>query len=246
MTESKPEVSNSKTFDTETLTKQFAFLAILLYIIGFLTTNLYLQQFGFSDFSPINPRFILTGSLVILSILFNDIFCFVAILLIREQFFKNISNKPPTFRRQAKLVITKLVIPFVLLFPVLLLFSLFSFIIVFGFVVVKYSHWEIQQIKFYSVKFYILGLLVGFIPLLPWLVAPFKEKTININLKINSLSILIICLYIQLCGLYIEQFAKYIYSNFPEQIGGGEPRKIIVQFTKAQADALQKKWNAYL
>jgi hypothetical protein len=41
MTESKPEVSNSKIFDVDTLTKQFAFLAILLYIIGFLILFIY-------------------------------------------------------------------------------------------------------------------------------------------------------------------------------------------------------------
>ena len=81
MTESKSEMSNSKIFDVDTLAKQFAFLDVVLYIIGFLTTNLYLQPLGFSDFSPINPRFILTGGLVIFSVLFNIVFCLICLLL---------------------------------------------------------------------------------------------------------------------------------------------------------------------
>lgn len=235
MTETKPEVSNSKKLDADALAKQFAFLAILLYIIGFLTTNLYLQQFGFSDFSPINPRFIFTGGLVILFVLFNDIFCLIAILIIWNKFFKDISNKPQTSRRKPKLVSL-----FLFGLSVAVPLSVVSFIIVFGFFVKNYPNWEAKKIIFNSFNVYFFCLLVGLIPLFPWLLALFKGKKIKLNLTTNYLAILIILIYIQLCGIYLGQFAKYIYPKVPEQLGGGEPRKVRILFTKAQAETLQK------
>lgn len=71
MTEPSQEVSNRKIFDIDKATKLIAFFTILFYIVGFITTNLYLQQFSFSDFSLLKPRFILTGGLVVTSIILN-------------------------------------------------------------------------------------------------------------------------------------------------------------------------------
>ncbi len=71
MTELSQEVSSRKPFDIDTATKLIACFTILFYIVGFITTNLYLQQLGFSDFSLFKPRFILTGSLVVTSIILN-------------------------------------------------------------------------------------------------------------------------------------------------------------------------------
>lgn len=105
---------------------------------------------------------------------------------------------------------------------------------------VNYSNLPTKIISLYSLNFYIIGLLLGLIPLFPRLITLFKGKKINVNLRNNYLAILLILFYFELCGIYLGQFAKYIYPKVPEQFGGGEPRKVRVLFAKAQADALQK------
>lgn len=88
MTELNQEASNRKIFDIDTATKLIAFFTILFYIVGFLTTNLYLQQLGFSDFSLLKPRFILTGSLVVASIVLNLLLISSGYLLISRNSIK--------------------------------------------------------------------------------------------------------------------------------------------------------------
>lgn len=168
------------------------------------------------------------------------VFCLVAILMIWNSLFKDISDDLQTFQQQPKLFIKKILIPFVLLSPVSLLLSVFSLNIFFAFFAVSYSTLSTEIVSFYSLKFYIIGLFLGLIPLFPRLLTLFKGKKIDVNLTSNYLAILLILFYFELCGVYLGQFAKYIYPKVPEQFGGGELRKVRILFAKDRADAIKQ------
>jgi hypothetical protein len=51
----------------ETIAKSVTFLGLSMGFVGYLTINMFLSRFGFPDFSPINPRFVYVGALVLLS-----------------------------------------------------------------------------------------------------------------------------------------------------------------------------------
>jgi len=53
------EPINGKKISVEEIAKTFAFLAIVLYVIGLITTNIYLYGLGLSEFSLIRTRFVL-------------------------------------------------------------------------------------------------------------------------------------------------------------------------------------------
>lgn len=59
--------SGGSQLDLGALTKFGAFSGILAYVIGTLTTNIYLHQLGIADFSFAKPKLILTGTLVLLT-----------------------------------------------------------------------------------------------------------------------------------------------------------------------------------
>jgi hypothetical protein len=48
----------------EQVAKVLGLLGILLYVVGLLSVNGYLQSFGVSDFSLVRTRFVLTGALI--------------------------------------------------------------------------------------------------------------------------------------------------------------------------------------
>ena len=238
MTESKPEVSNSKIFDVDTLARQFAFLAVLLYIIGFLTTNLYLQQFGFSDFSPINPRFILTGGLVLFPIIFNYLLLTFEFSILSDKFSNTVLKSKFTVHQLPALILKttkKIFVSPILLLSIPIL--IFPYIIYFLCFIKNDTVFNGGLKAVYLCSFI---LVLSLLPSILW------REHIIFSIPLTKLSldkqdyrtvfmILLFSLY-----LYIIIFAQDIYPQVPEQFGGGEPRKVRILFAKAQAEALQK------
>lgn len=81
-TPSKP--INGKNFSVEEAAKTSAFLAIILYVIGLVTTNIYLSGLGLSEFSLIRTRFVLTEVLVVASFFMCIALPILAYVLYRE------------------------------------------------------------------------------------------------------------------------------------------------------------------
>lgn len=69
----------------EILTKFLAVLAICTYIVGVLTVNSYLFSFGIADFSPLRPRFIYTGVLVLGAVAMSFVFPLYGLTIVLER-----------------------------------------------------------------------------------------------------------------------------------------------------------------
>lgn len=236
MTEANKDVSSRKIFDVDTLAKSVAFFAIVFYIIGFLTTNLYLQQLGFSDFSLLKPRFILTGGLVVFSIALICLCVLLGSINLFNNFFKDISQETQEFIRQ-----TKAVRPF--LAPVALLMIVAPLIILAGFLSVNNEELNFSQLILNSLKLYLSGLFLGLITLSPWIVKYVKKRRFTLELRDSYILVWIITvllIYMYFSILYLGIFSKEIYPKVPEQFGGGKPRKVRILFAKDQADMLKQ------
>lgn len=237
MTENSQEVTNRTFLDVDTATKLIVCFTILFYIVGFITTNLYLQQFSFSDFSLLKPRFILTGSLVVASLILNFLLISVGYSLFPHYSIKFLFKGNKKFSELGNIFNALLLI-------VVPLIACFVFV----------SKSNANRLSFpnllsSSLYLYGINLILGLISVIPFLstVIPRRKlflpgrKPANLNLRDNYTNLgFLLILYI-ICGyVYLGLFTQVIYPKIPEQFGGGEPRQVRILFAKEQADTIKQ------
>lgn len=237
MTKPSPEVSNRKPFDIDTATKLIASFTILFYIFGFITTNLYLQQFGFSDFSLLKPRFILTGSLVVASIVLNLLIVSVGYSLISRKSIKAVFKGNKIFSEISEMskALLLLVVPLIACFIFVSKSNTGSL--------------SVLDLLLSSVWLYSINLILGLISIIPFLSTIFPPRKIflpkrnptNFNLRDNYTDFGFLLIFYIICGyVYLGLFTQEIYPKIPEQFGGGEPRQVRILFVKDQADIIKQ------
>lgn len=272
MAEANEAATSSKAFDLETLAKSIALSTVVLFMIGVLTNNLYLLYLGFSDFSLIKTRYVLTGFLVVfLAFLWNLCFVYGDDILRHKQTEKfNPSNSPiyllyrlilrsikslhlrqvylrvikPSYLRHiisrlAKipdwcLGLSWIVLPLIISF----LFIYDSFSRVF-----QNFAYTLFITFIYSSIFYLVCLIVGFI--LPkmlreeFLIFDETESKAKRDIKVGNYAAASI-IYIFFILIYITMFVLYFYPHIPEQLGGGQVRKVQIVFAKDQVEIVKQ------
>jgi hypothetical protein len=190
----------------ETITKIITLATVTCYLAGVLTINGYLFSLGTSAFPSLNPRFIYTGTIVSLFLLFN--------ILSAEILHSILINK----------------ISYAYLLVVILLSGILFYLVVpilnfseFGdnnFLSSLNSIWSDVEIGYGILWTCLLSLISSLVLWTTWFL--FKENA-NDFLKYFFVFLSpIILIY------YFSAFGYHFYPLLPEQFGGGKPRQVIV------------------
>lgn len=230
-------ISSSLVQVIETLGKLSLLVGALCFVCGILITNIYLRQFGFSEFSLLRTRFILTGAILIFPFAVLVGMCWIFVFL--------------TSKHQRPVALLPMVNPSghrrpirtLLLFLALVVYAL-------GFLILFYSYLLGMNIRDPGVIVFLAPLLavaasLGILNFLDLLViqAVLSKNEINVakfqvpNITpsewvvrspgvVNLFSMSIFNLVALMA--YLTTFATAIYPRIPEQVGGGQPK--IVQF----------------
>lgn len=207
----------------ETITRLFAVLTIACYLIGVFAVNSYLYHLGISSLSsPLKPRFIYTGIVILSSLAFSFFFPMF--------FIKKIRGKK-----------SKLCLAYIAIFSIPLLVYLFInylFVILvnnLGVVVLE------PCLSAIVVSLYWIGSCIagGVVSLFLQAFFPNFSRVAGIDYwKIEnskSTRFLVSFLLVVVLSLYITFFGHRVYPLIPEQFGGGQPR-IVQILLKSNAD----------
>lgn len=230
-------ISSSLVQVIETLGKLSLLIGALCFICGILVTNIYLRQFGFSEFSLLRTRFILTGAILIFPFTVLVGMCW-AFFLLTSQHKRTVAllplPNPKGYRRPVRTA------------------SLFLILVVceLGFLSLFYEFYLGMNAR--NIGTALIGVVIavalaplGFLSFFDLLViqAVLSKSEINIATLqvpevnpsewvvrspgiINLFSMSVFNVF-ALMG-YLTTFATAIYPRIPEQVGGGQPK--IVQF----------------
>lgn len=222
-------ISNSSPKDSyislDFIIKTITFITFLFYIIGVFTVNSYLYELNFSAISsPLKPRFIYTGIVVLSSLAFSFIFPYISILHLKS------------CRLSKHLYFILYVL--ILIFPALVYLSInyaFVFFLSKPNILILKPTISLLRVIFYSIWSFLTGAIVCFVitqifPMFPngvfpnWLIGKSQDQ------KSQSwyLKVVVSFFLIPVLSMYITFFGHKIYALIPEQFGGGQPK--IVQF----------------
>lgn len=234
-------------FDTHTHLEKVGKASVVvlasLFALGLLVTNVYLLQFGLSEFSLLRARFVLTGLLASFPTIANVSCLAFAYILTREIGWK-FEDKSARVVRAASFA-TMLTIGVVL--PIVILGVLF-----------RRAHFTDSQ-----VMDALLIWAIGFLPILPFLVIvvdrmielfrrndadwfriedqPVERPTSSQRQLPRMFTIPLVVIGLLLLGyIYVDLFVRYIYPNVPEQFGGGMPYEVQLLFRADSVDAVEK------
>jgi hypothetical protein len=185
----------------ETITKIITLATVTCYLAGVLTINGYLFSFVTSAFPSLNPRFIYTGTIVSLFLLFN--------ILLAEILH---------FSRSEKILLVILIslILFYLVVPILNL-SEFGDNYFWSSLKSILSDTKIRHGIFWTCFLSLISTLVLWIT---WFL--FKKQPNNLLKYFFVFLSPIILIY------YFSAFGYHFYPLLPEQFGGGKPRQVVV------------------
>jgi hypothetical protein len=211
----------------EFATKLVAGIAGVCYAVGLLATNLYLTEFGFTDFSVLRPKSVLTGGWVLGVLLTSSSPVFVA-------WYKN-RNRPPENRvRRAWAYIRAYLIA-----------CLIPWIVLAWFIHVTNAPYDAKidhlwrpagsgwdQALFNALLFIILGLVLGVA--VKSTVYASQSKLLGPGLIIRATVFLISSL------LLVGWFDDCIFPGLPASLAGGKIEKVMLLADKSHRAAMEE------
>jgi hypothetical protein len=234
-------------FDTnahlEKIGKASVVVLASLFALGLLVTNVYLLQYGLSEFSLLRARFVLTGLLASFPTITNVSCMAFAYILTREIGWK-LEGKSPRVVGAASFA-TMLTVGVVL--PIVILGVLF-----------REAHFTDSQ-----VMDALLIWAIGFLPILPFLVIvvdrmidlfrshdadwfriedqPLERPTTSQHQLPRTFTVPLVVIGLLILGYaYVDLFVSHIYPNIPEQFGGGMPYEVQLLFRPDSVEAVEK------
>ncbi|MFH7028186.1 MAG: hypothetical protein ACHBN1_22980 [Heteroscytonema crispum UTEX LB 1556] len=205
--------------------KTITVFTFLFYIVGVFTVNSYLYELNFSAISsPLKPRFIYTGIVVLSSLAFSFLFPYIFILHLKSS----------GLSKHWYFILCVLII----IFPALAYLSInyaFVFFLSNPNSLILKPTISLSRVIFYSIWSVLTGAIVCFVitqiyPIFPNSVFPkwLIRKSQAQNSQSWYLKVVVSFFLIPVISMYITFFGHKIYALIPEQFGGGQPK--IVQF----------------
>jgi hypothetical protein len=220
-----------RSFDPEKLSKAILLVTSVLYVLGLVTVNRYLFNFGLSEFSLLKAQYIYTGALIaILPAVTVGCFIVISITIVGiddsffESFTDKLSNKVEIDKSSNELGIrlTRVKIARVLMF-IIIPFAI-PYLISFGGQTLSWFNrlWL-------TVGLCVLAFLTSMFMLVTFtfvsntsLLSRFTNRISTFHIKVvyaMSGAIFFVPAFIWYQGLMIE----YVYPYVPQQFGGGQP-----------------------
>jgi hypothetical protein len=236
-----PSLPIYKRINGEVVAKNLALFGLSCYIIGLLSVNMYLFSLGFSDFTPINPRFIATGCLVFAILAINVSLPLMGIWFFLYKRTKPKKRKPIVWKYRILNIISKIMRVFLstdleralgalaLVLAPILIFVIFLIANDTTFDPNIILYWVVTNM---AVILYTTGLIFS---------SNNKETDTKkssfyrIGNMLNEWFILAIS-----CLAYVVLFTSFIYPVIPEQFGGGQPKQVTILFDPAAIDGIRE------
>ncbi len=206
----------------EMLVKSLAAIAATFYVLGFLTTNAYLYLLGVSDFSLLRTRFILTGVLTVLPIVFALVGGIYAAVDVYAH-----GDEGPLSTRAYLWVLADIALPFALYF------ALF-YVVADNDAVTSARDAALLSVVCAVIVLAVLASLALYrvseqrpLSHLARRGQPFNYERFSARFGVPDT--LVESMIFGVAGLvllltYIGLFGQYFYPTIPEQLGGGRPR----------------------